>query len=300
VQELYLITGFLGAGKTTFINAAAKAFPGKRIAVIVNEFGKQGVDGGLLSGKGFGVTEISNGSVFCVCRMDMFIDALAQAAQSSADALLVETSGLSNPTNIDDILRQTEKAAGTRFDYKGCICLVDAVNFEKVFATAVVVPDQVRQASLVVINKTDLADEVKVKTVKNMVRELNPDCLVCETSYAELPPELLAGLTPKPDRVLGGKQDLFTNSLTFTVMNKPGKDALIKFLGETKNIYRCKGYTALEDGYYFIDGVLEDITATPVKDTHEPGIVLLYKTLGNMKKKVQEAALAHRMEIEWK
>ena len=61
MQEMYLITGFLGAGKTTFLNRAIKLFPGKRVALIVNEFGKQGVDGALLSEKGYEVTEISNG-----------------------------------------------------------------------------------------------------------------------------------------------------------------------------------------------------------------------------------------------
>jgi G3E family GTPase len=88
--------------------------------------------------------------------MEQFIEALAEAGKSPAEVLLVETSGLSNPTNIPDILAQTEKAAGVRFNYKGCICLIDALNFEKVYATAVVVPAQIKQASLKALTRAAL------------------------------------------------------------------------------------------------------------------------------------------------
>jgi len=271
MQEIYIITGFLGAGKTTFLNMAVTTFRDRRVALIVNEFGKQGIDGDLLSGKGYEVTEISNGSIFCVCRMDMFIDALIQAAQTSADLLLVETSGLSNPTNIDDILSQAETISGLRFDYKGCICLVDAVNFQKVYETAVVVPDQIKQSSLVVINKV----------------------------YAEIPRNLLLDLKPKPDKVLGGKQDLLTGSLCFKVMNKPSMETFRKLINKIKSIvYRCKGYVTLSEGSFFIDGVMDDISFSHIEEEHKTGIVLLYKTSGHVKKAVQVLAAENRIEIE--
>jgi G3E family GTPase len=300
LQELYLITGFLGAGKTTFLNMAAKTFRECRIALIVNEFGKQGIDGDLLSGKGYEVTEISNGSIFCVCRMDMFIDALTQAAQTAADLLLVETSGLSNPTNMDDILAQTKTVSGISFDYKGCICLVDALNFEKVYETAVAVPDQIRQSSLAVINKTDLAGEEAIAKIEGIIKSLNPECKICRAVYADIPLDLLAGLRPKADRVLGGKQDLLTGSLCFKVMNKPGMETFRKLTEGIKPIaYRCKGYATLADGDYFIDGVMGDVSFSRVEEEHSSGIVLLYKTSGHVKKAVQKLAAENQIAIEF-
>ena len=299
MKALYLITGFLGSGKTTFVNVAVKTFADKRIAVIVNEFGKQGVDGGLLSDKGYHVTEISNGSIFCVCRMDMFIDALLQALKTPVDVLLVETSGLSNPTNIDDILAQTKAVSGESFDYRGCICMVDAVHFEKVLRTAVVVPDQIKQSSLAVINKIDMADEEKVDKIERIIRSLHPSCNICRTTFADIPRDMLANLAPNPDRISGGRQDLFSASLSFNVLNKPDMSAFQKLTDGIKSVvYRSKGYVALSDGVYFVDGVMDDISFRRVEKEHQTGIVLLYNTSGHVKKTLQSVAVENNIEVE--
>ena len=70
MTKLYLITGFLGAGKTTFLNKFTQLFQDKKIVLIVNEFGKNGVDGALLQHIGARLAEIDNGSIFCACRIE--------------------------------------------------------------------------------------------------------------------------------------------------------------------------------------------------------------------------------------
>lgn len=104
LTDFYLITGFLGAGKTTFIKNFLRLFSGKRIQLIINEFGHAGVDGALLQGRVAALTEISNGSVFCACRSDRFEAALSEAAAAAPDVLLTEASGLSAPSDITRIL----------------------------------------------------------------------------------------------------------------------------------------------------------------------------------------------------
>jgi len=298
MKQLFLVTGFLGAGKTTFLHVAMGVFAGRRVAVIVNEFGKRGVDGGLLAARGYNVTEIANGSVFCVCRMDMFIEALARAAKAPIDVLLVETSGLSNPTNIGDILAQTEKITGERFDFRGCVCLVDALNFEKVLATAVVVPDQVRQSSLVVINKCDLAGPEKIKQVEGLIRGLNPDCAIHRTSYADIPAGLLLELKPIPGRVLGGRQDLQSGSLTFRVLGRPGLESFRRTMDAIKHlVYRCKGCAVLAEGLYEIDGVMDEIAVAPAAGERPEGVVLLYRTAGHVRKALRQAAAENGVAI---
>ena len=99
-MELYLITGFLGAGKTTFLKNFARQFAGRRLRLIINEFGRAGVDGTLLRELDAALDEISNGSIFCACRLDQFEAALEQAAADAPDVVLVEASGLADPTNV--------------------------------------------------------------------------------------------------------------------------------------------------------------------------------------------------------
>lgn len=106
MSRLYLITGFLGAGKTIFLKQFMKQFSSERMHIIVNEFGKEGIDGELLSELGIALDEINNGSIFCSCRLDKFENVLQQVLQEKPDVIIVEASGLSDPTNVKKILNQ--------------------------------------------------------------------------------------------------------------------------------------------------------------------------------------------------
>ena len=128
-MELYLITGFLGAGKTTFLREFARQFPGKRLWLIINEFGKAGVDGALLQQLDAVLSEITNGSIFCACRLDKFEEELARAAAQKPDVILVEASGLADPTSVQTVLGQPAFSA---IHYRGSVCLVDTPRLEKV------------------------------------------------------------------------------------------------------------------------------------------------------------------------
>ena len=175
---------------------------------------------------------------------------------------------------------------------------MDAVNFEKVYATAVVVPDQIRQASLVVINKCDLADEEKLQKIEGIIRGLNPDCAICRTVYADIPRELLMALKPKPNRIPGGKQDILTVALTLRVLNRPGLDAFRALMSGLKPlVYRCKGYVSLAEGAFFVDGVMDRISVSPIEEGHEPGVILLYRTSGQVRKEVRRLAAECGIEI---
>lgn len=121
MSALYLITGFLGAGKTTFLKNFIRLFSGQRIQLIVNEFGKEGVDGALLADLGAYLREISGGSVFCACRMDQFEKVLGDSAAEKPDVILVEASGLSDPTGVRRLFSQTDRFP--HIQYRGAVCL---------------------------------------------------------------------------------------------------------------------------------------------------------------------------------
>ena len=127
--KLYLLTGFLGAGKTTFLTNVLKDLEGKKLAVIMNEFGKVGIDGALIQKEGMELVEINRGSIFCSCLQLSFVSALIEMADRNMEYVFVESSGLADPSNIGEFLEAVEVAKGDVYDYSGAICIVDGVNF---------------------------------------------------------------------------------------------------------------------------------------------------------------------------
>lgn len=108
--KLYLLTGFLGAGKTTMLLSLLNGggVAGKKIGVIQNEFGKLSIDGALLQRGDIEMQEISNGSIFCSCLKLQFVSALAEMSKQGLDMLFVESSGLADPSNLEEILAAVE------------------------------------------------------------------------------------------------------------------------------------------------------------------------------------------------
>lgn len=195
-MELILVTGFLGAGKTTLMKNLVGLLAPKRLHIIVNEFGKTGVDAQLLQGVEAALTEINNGSVFCSCRLDHFEAALEQVLGGPAEVVLVEASGLSDPGAVTRVLGQPRFGA---IRYRGCICVADAARLHKVAATARMVPRQLAVASLVLLNKADLVDEKQLAGAEALVRQYAPGAVVHPTRYGAVRGEWLEALAPRPD-----------------------------------------------------------------------------------------------------
>jgi len=126
---VYLIAGFLGAGKTTLLGNLLELSTDKKIGVIVNEFGKMGIDGTLIKKDGLELIEISNGSIFCSCLQGSFMEGLVALSNMPIEYLFIESSGLSDPSGMEKILYDIQPATARVYDYKGALCIVDATNF---------------------------------------------------------------------------------------------------------------------------------------------------------------------------
>ena len=127
--DLYLLTGFLGAGKTTFLRNILEDLSHEKVGVIMNEFGKIGIDGDIIRKDGLELTEINRGSIFCSCLKLNFAQAMIEMADRDIKYLFVESSGLADPSNIGEIMEGVESVKGKAYDYKGAICVTDALNF---------------------------------------------------------------------------------------------------------------------------------------------------------------------------
>ena len=102
--QLYLVSGFLGSGKTTFLRNILLQSVGVRVGVIVNEFGSIGIDGKVLHQDGMKLVEINNGSIFCACLKDGFVKTLVAFLEQPVDVLFIEASGMADPSSMEHLL----------------------------------------------------------------------------------------------------------------------------------------------------------------------------------------------------
>ena len=260
---LILVTGFLGAGKTTLLRYLLRQYAGKRVHLIVNEFGKVGVDGTLLTGLGATMEEIVNGSIFCACRIDQFEAALDEAQRMSPDLLLVEASGLSDPTAIRTLLEQGSRYPAIR--YKGCIALADATRLHRVIDTARVCHRQLSVADLIVLTKTDIATPEQATATVQLLAQRYPGVPVVRAVQGEIPMALVDSLTTGHDAMQGGhSRDLTLQKRCLAVSPEMSLEALRSFLRMiAEDTYRVKGLVRIADGAFQVDCVGAYVSVSP-------------------------------------
>lgn len=256
MTKLYLITGFLGSGKTTFLQKFTGLFPDRKIALVINEFGSEGVDGVLLQDLKLELTEINNGSIFCACKLEQFEDAICRIIGGSFPELIfVESSGLSDPTSVRGIF---QSGAFPELEYAGAICLVDASRFQKVYQTARVCRMQLAVSDLVLINKTDLAAQEQIDSIAAIALAQKPSRPVHKTSFGEFDIRWLDELEqPKADSspIEGHIRDINLQKLTLTVSGFD-KKSLMSFLQMfAEDTYRIKGFVELDGEICVVDCV---------------------------------------------
>ena len=296
MSRLYLITGFLGAGKTTFLKNFIRLFAGEKIQLIVNEFGQEGVDGVLLADLGAYLQEISGGSVFCSCRLDQFEKVLRQSADVAADVILVEASGLSDPTGVRKLFSQTDRFP--HIDYGGAVCLIDAVRFPKLYATARTCQKQLAASDLAVVNKTDRASKEQLSETLTLIRGQRPDMPVIQTSFGAVDAGILDTLAkaqalPAGDMPLTA--DLTLRKLLVTIDPSIPPYDLQKFIEMFSEVtFRVKGFIQTSQGMYLADCVGNVVSLSPYEGEVPEGkagrLVVLSGAGMPVAKRVREAA----------
>jgi G3E family GTPase len=189
-----VLTGALGAGKTTVLNRllAADRIAGENPALIINEFGKVGVDGQLVRGS-FDLVEVTGGSVFCACTQAQLALAFADIAAKAANRLvLIESTGVSAFANLQDTLRVP--AVADAFRVRANVCVIDALNFTKVAPILKVVARQPRSADGLLISKTDLAADEDVPKLQGLLGGMNPHAPQRLAPFDESLAEFVLGL----------------------------------------------------------------------------------------------------------
>ena len=183
MTRIDIFSGFLGAGKTTLIRKLiAEGYRGEKLVLIENEFGEIAIDGGFLQDAGVQITEMNSGCICCTLVGD-FTKALGKVmADFAPDRILIEPSGVGK---LSDVAKAVERVEGAQIGAKVTVvdagkCKMYMRNFGEFFN------DQVQNADLIVLSRTDSANEQKTLTAVELLKGLNAEAGLITTPWDKL------------------------------------------------------------------------------------------------------------------
>lgn len=194
MTRIDIISGFLGAGKTTLIKKLlGDALKGQQVVLIENEFGEIGIDGGFLKDAGIEIHEMNSGCICCSLVGDFGAALKDVITKYHPDRIIIEPSGVGKLSDVIKAVDGVEKEAGVALNSATTVvdvmkCKMHLRNFGEFFE------NQVKSAGTIILSRTDKADTEKVEAAVKMLRELNPEAHIITT----------------PVEVLGGKKVLDT------------------------------------------------------------------------------------------
>ena len=297
--KLYVLTGFLGSGKTTLLLNILKALKGRKVGVIQNEFGKLSIDGDILRNDDIQMIEITRGSIFCSCLKLSFVSALSEMAQQGFEYLFVESSGLGDPSNVEEILNAAEIASGKKFDFGGVLCMVDALHFLQQVEDEETVNRQLKHCHLAAITKSDLVDNATKEAIVNKIRTINPVCRLEESCMGNLPldflqEDLLLYQWAEGEDSINLKENK-PKTLFLNFEDEVEKEALVSFFQPIiPSIYRSKGFFRIKgEGWMQVDLVGSQIDFKPCDPCEISQLVFISKIGPAVIKPIMEAWKTH-------
>ena len=202
MTKIDIISGFLGAGKTTFIKKLLQeAISGEQVVLIENEFGEIGIDGGFLKDSGIEIREMNSGCICCSLVGD-FGKSLAEVLTTyKPDRIIIEPSGVGK---LSDVMKAViDVSADMDVALNSAVTIVDAAkckmymkNFGEFFN------NQIENAGTIVLSRTDITDPAKIQKDVELIREKNPKAAVVTTPLGELGGDQLLEIIEKRDTML--------------------------------------------------------------------------------------------------
>jgi len=192
---ILLVTGFLGAGKTTVVNHLLAHAEGRRIAAVVNDFGAINIDAELISGASDGVVSLANGCICCTLEGDL-LRTLANLLRRDPrpEFIVIETSGIADPADI--VRNLMDPVIWQEAPLEAVLCVVDATPPAENLDDALL-RSQLRAADIVAFSKVDLADAGSSAQLRGIVKALRPAAVMVDAPHGEIPTALLFPIDPE-------------------------------------------------------------------------------------------------------
>lgn len=264
-KKLIILSGFLGSGKTSFLSLLLKRFQDLKLAVVLNDFGEAPVDSTLLdisdiekSGAKDRLVELAGGSVFCSCLKESFVKALIAMADTDAELLIIEASGMSDPAGMSSLMWMAK--LGDDFEEPVVLSLFDPVKSLKLSNVLQVIPRQVKAADAIIITKADMSSKEELEAAHAYVRSESSGAPIFEHGFDR---DGALNCLNMSGGLQGEKLAKINDSLGFnTFENRPdsflvaaapsGIDNLLDALTKNADVLRVKGYLPEDDGFVYL------------------------------------------------
>jgi len=260
-KKIIVLTGFLGAGKTTFLKKMIKYLEDTKIAVVMNEFGRVSIDGELLEDTPIILEAINRGSIFCSCLKLNFVQKLIDLADSDSEYVFVEGSGLADPSNMGEILDAVDTVKIDSYKYIGGICVVDGLNFLNDKEDIETIKYQIEHCQIAVVSKTENSKRDYKDKIFNEIKKINKDINIIFTDEVKAEEETMIFLN----------KEIYMDKNKKSSNTKENKPKSLCLTSEDNNInikefegfinsmlpyaYRIKGFVKILDKTYEVHTV---------------------------------------------
>jgi cobalamin biosynthesis protein CobW len=274
-----VVSGFLGAGKTTLVRwllAEAQA-TGVRLAVVSNEFGALGIDQALLGGRSADYVEIAGGCVCCQLSDELLKTVQMLRQRTHPDRLVVETSGIALPSETlltfwrDPVRQWVEDDMG--------VVVVDATQVAEERDLEGTFEHQVTSADLLILNKTDLVSPPDLVRVEERLRAIEPEAPIVRTTHCRVDPSLLfpppAAGERRPRSEMPADRIHLHDHFRQRELKIPSGAASAEIADRLRRLgaLRIKGFVSTREGVRIVQGVGTRIQLSPAEYDVDPELI---------------------------
>jgi G3E family GTPase len=273
---MMLITGFLGAGKTTLVNhLLAEGIEQGQVAVIVNDFGRVSVDTSLIMQSEENMLTLANGCVCCSLAGDLAAGLVRLLEKGAFKYIIMESSGVTRVTPLRMILNQSELRQ--MVELESVVVMVDPARYPMLSSVIMTLDEQVRHADVLVINRSDVTTAEQLKETFKLLKISNPDAHIIRTEFGKVDWAIL-----RAGAAEGRTMPLITDlpadqwSMFQLNMDQPCKEDELKDLLDSLpgRVRRAKGWVHdLSGGILHVEQVNDEITMSPWSEPLDEGVV---------------------------
>lgn len=302
-MDIEIVSGFLGAGKTTFLNQYLPLLTGKTV-VVENEYGEIGLDGDLIQSD-IPVKELYAGCICCSLAVDFRNGIREIARQYQPDRIVIEPSGVGKLSDIVKVCEKVRDRDGVELEVTRRVAVMDGSSYEEYAdGFGAFYLDQIRQAQIIFCSQMEELSEEQKTGILEDIRKRNPDAVIYEGDFRKLEGEELAGLLKMAEQTdttdtemsqeaeeesnISGAAELTFSSISFQNiprMTKLETEALLEKLQDRKygRILRAKGILETPSGEKLqIDVTLSHACFQSCKDRKESRVVVIGSALNRL------------------
>jgi len=261
-KPVTIITGFLGAGKTTFLNAILSGGKTGKYAIIENEFGKESIDGELVLEVADSIFEMSSGCLCCSLNEDL-VELLISLSKKAVNfkELIIETTGIADPASIG-VPFLVDPLVTRYYELQRVVCVVDAQNIAYELASTEEARKQISFSDILLISKTDIVNPNELDNIKSLLYNINPFAIVLFVTDGKYPIDSIMNFKRNVEQVTANEDPSLSkhkehhhhglSSLTFLFddpfdLPKLHHTLMIFLAVQAKDVYRVKGILNAQD-----------------------------------------------------